>query len=80
MRTHIILTTTSEAAEFVRSLNGDGTTDKYILTTADGKYTVNARSLLGVVYMSAEHCTDTYLVNETRDGVYPYQIDVFRAE
>lgn len=77
-RTHIRILTQKQAAEFVSLLNADGTTDKYILETADLEYCVDARSLLGVLYFIAEHNDDTYLVNRTHDGVYPGGVTMFQ--
>lgn len=77
-RTHIRLITQTDAANFVSILNSDGTTDRFVLETADGKVRVNARSLLGVLYFVSEHNKETYLVNETSDGVIPSGIDQYR--
>lgn len=77
-RTHIRLITQTDAANFVASINRDGTTDHYSLETADGKVRVSARSLLGVLYFVSEHNKETYLVNETNDGVIPSGIDQYR--
>lgn len=77
-RTHIRLITQTDAANFVSILNSDGTTNRFVLETADGKVRVNARSLLGVLYFVSEHNKETYLVNETSDGVIPSGIDQYR--
>ena len=77
-RAHLHLLSASDCEKFVRLLNGDSTTNKYILETADGGYRVSARSFLGVAYFAAEHYDETYLVNMTEDGVYPNGIDDFR--
>lgn len=77
-RAHIRLITTMDCEKFVRLLNGDSSTDKYVLETADGNYRVSARSYLGVVYFATEHGNETYLVNMNNDGMYPNGIDDFR--
>ena len=77
-RAHVRLITTMDCEKFVRLLNGDGSTDKYVLENADSSYRVSARSYLGVVYFATEHGDETYLVNMTHDGVYPNGIDDFR--
>lgn len=77
-RTHICLITQTDAANFVSNLNRDGSTDRYVLETADGRTRVSARSLLGVLYFISEHNKETYLVNETNDGVIPSGIDQYR--
>lgn len=72
--------TNQEAVEFVSLLNSDGTAEKYMLESADGRYRVDARSLLGVLYFTTEHNDDTYLVNETNPNfVFPTSIDKFRV-
>lgn len=78
-RAHIRLNKMSEVNEFVRLLNSDGTTDKYVLENQDGSYRVDARSLLGAMYMSGEHNDDTYLVNLSRDIEFPPFIDQYRV-
>lgn len=79
-RAHIRLTTNTEAAAFVSMLNSDGTTNKYMLESADGTHRVDARSLLGVLYFSVEHNDDTYLVNESdKEAALPTFIDQFRV-
>lgn len=77
-RTHIQLITQTDAANFVSALNSDGTADRYVLETADGRVRVSARSLLGVLYFISEHNKETYLVNETSDSVIPSGIDQYR--
>ena len=79
IRTHIRINSNDEAARLVTILNSDGTTDKYIIENYDGTERVNARSLMGVIYMCGAHNNDTYLVNDTAYGVYPHGIDDFRA-
>lgn len=52
---------------------------KYRVETADGSRAVNAKSYIGMMYMSAEHSKEMYLVNETENGVFPAELDKFRA-
>lgn len=77
-RAHIRLITQSDAADFVSLINKGGSTDRYVLETADGHTRVSARSLLGVLYFVSEHNNETYLVNESNDGVIPNGIDQYR--
>lgn len=77
-RAHIRLITQTDAADFVSLINKDGSIDRYVLETADGHARVSARSMLGVLYFVSEHNTETYLVNETHDGVMPRGIDQYR--
>lgn len=79
VRAHIRLTTSEAANEFVSILNSDATTDKYILEDFNSEHRVSARSLIGVIYMTADHNDDTFLVNMSNDGVFPSGIDKFRV-
>ena len=78
-RAHIRLNTTVEAGAFVAQINTDGTTDKYIIEDFNGTQRANARSLLGVIYALSDFNDEMYLVNMTRDGVYPSFVDAYRA-
>ena len=78
IRTQIRLNSTTEAVKFVSVLNADGTADKYIIEDDTGDVRVNARSLLGVIYMSTEYNEHMYLVNCSNDGQYPMGVDQFR--
>jgi hypothetical protein len=78
-RAHIRLSTTAEASAFVGQMNTDGTADKYIIEDFNGIQRANARSLLGVIYALSDFNDDMYLVNTTRDGVFPSFIDAYRV-
>ena len=78
-RAHIRLNTTAEVSAFVAQINTDGTTDKYIIEDFNGTQRANARSLLGVIYAMSGFNDEMYLVNMTRDGVYPSFVDAYRA-
>ena len=78
-RAHIRLSTTREASEFVAQMNADGTADKYIIEDFEGNQRANARSLLGVIYALSDFNDELYLVNTTRDGVFPFFVDAYRA-
>lgn len=77
-RAHIRLDRVSDANEFVSMLNKDGTTYRYTLEDATRNSKVNARSILGVMYMATEY-NNIYLVNETEDGKFPYGVDAYRV-
>ena len=79
VRAHIRINTSQEAIDFVQGINSDGTTNKYILTDSSGNFRANARSLLGVIYALSDFNDEMYLVNMTRDGVYPSFVDAYRA-
>ncbi len=76
-RTKVRLDRPEDSERFVKLLNSDGTTDKFLLENFDGSFKVDARSVLGVIYASVEWAGETYLVNTTRDGVYPSGIREF---
>lgn len=78
VRTQIRVNNNEEAVKLVSLLNADGTADKYIIEDDSGEIRVNARSLLGVIYMSTEYNEHMYLVNCHHDGQYPVGIDQFR--
>ncbi len=79
-RTKIRIITGADAEKFVRLLNSDGTSTKYMLESEDGTHRVNARSLFGVLYFSADHPDDTYFINVTEpEDMMPNWLDEFRA-
>ena len=77
-RTHIRLMTMKDIKNFVELLNADGTADRYTIENTNGSLRINARSLEGVIYAAIDYNDETYLVNETNDGVYPHGIDEYR--
>lgn len=77
-RAHIRLNTMNEIKSFVELLNTDGTADRYTIENANGSLRINARSIEGVIYAAVDYNDETYLVNETNDGVYPSGIDSYR--
>lgn len=77
-RTHIRLMTMKDIKNFVELLNADGTADRYTIENASGSLRINARSIEGVIYAAVDYNDETYLVNETNDGVYPSGIDDYR--
>lgn len=65
--------------DFVKDINSDGTTERWMLENFDGSLRVNARSLLGVVYAVAEWNNEIYLVNATHEEcVFPNFVDKYR--
>ena len=77
-RAHIRLMTMNDIKNFVSALNSDGTTDRYTIENASGSLRINARSIEGVIYAAVDYNDETYLVNETNDGIYPSGIDDYR--
>lgn len=78
VRAHIRLMTTTEATEFVSGLNTANSEDSFAMIDGDCRYHVDARSLMGAIYMMTEHNDSCYLVNETHEGAFPSCIDKFR--
>jgi hypothetical protein len=78
VRAHIHFNTTADATEFVKTLNSDGTTNKYVIENFNGDSRVNARSLLGVIYAMTEHDDNMFLVNYSDDGYFPLFVDKYR--
>ena len=79
IRIHIRINSNDEAARLVTILNGDGSLNKYMIENYDGTERINARSLMGVIYMCGVHNDDTYLVNDTNNGDFPLEIDDFQV-
>ena len=71
VRARLQIVTQNEAVEFINALC-DG-------KTFASTQRVNARSILGVLYATAEFKDEIYLVNLDNDGVFPAAIDKFRA-
>lgn len=78
IRAHVRLTTQNDVMDFIRALC-DGTSNFYDVENYDGSKCVNARSLLGMLYATAEFPNSLYLVNTTVDGEFPSAIDQFRV-
>lgn len=79
VRAHIRISGPAQAAEFVSQVNSDGSTNKYFVENADGKIRADARSLLGVIYASAEFGDSMYFVNDSTDDALPRFIDKYRV-
>ena len=78
-RAHIRLSSMDEVGAFVKMMmTSTPVESQYRVETADGSRAVNARSYVGMIYMSAEHSNEMYLVNETNNGVFPVELDAFR--
>lgn len=61
---------TQSAREFVRELNKSKDNSLWHIEDKNGEQTINARSLLGMVY-AADSWKQIYLVNDTLNGEYP---------
>lgn len=79
-RAKLNLDTGKSVAEFVRDINSDGSTDRWMVENFDGSLRVSARSLLGMMYASAEWNGEIYLFNSSNeDAEIPNFIDKYRA-
>ena len=76
IRAHIALDTQPVILDFLQMLHNDS--DNYIVESRDGSYKVNARSMLGLLYMATEHPTELFIRNMTHDGSFPPALDNFR--
>ena len=79
VRARLQIVTQNEAVEFINALCDGKTTDHFDLENFASTQRVNTRSILGVLYATAEFKDEIYLVNLDNDGVFPAAIDKFRA-
>ena len=79
IRAHIQLNGPTQVAEFVSKVNAHSTDRQFFIENEDGKIRADARSLLGVIYASADFGDTMYLVNDINDGEFPAFIDTYRA-
>lgn len=76
IRAHIALDTQSTLLDFLKLLGNDG--DRFVIENGDGSHRVNARSMLGLLYMATEHPKDLFILNLDHDGEFPAALDNFR--
>lgn len=76
IRCKILLESKEQINQFILALC-DGTNSWYAVENKEGDRVVNARSMLGMMYATAEF-DETYLVNETNNGHFSSKIDAFR--
>lgn len=76
-RAHIHVVTQADILHLINLLY----TSEDVFTVEDftGTRRVNARSLLGVLYIVSECGDKLYLVNDTNDGVFPTALDEMRV-
>lgn len=79
-RAKLGIDTGRSVADFVRELNSDGSTEKWMVENFDGTLRVDARSLLGMMYASAEWNGEIYLFSASDDNAkIPNFVDKYRA-
>lgn len=76
IRAHIALDTQSSVLELLKILGNEG--DRFVIENADASHRVNARSMLGLLYMVTEHPSELFIMNIDKDGEFPPALDNFR--
>jgi len=78
-RAKIRLDTNQRVVDFVKQMNSDGSTTKWLLENFDSSCRVDARSLLGALYASADFDGEIYLFTNDETAPLPDFINDFRA-
>ena len=76
VRARIYISSQKELLSFVNSFYE--TDDQFTVENRNGTSRVNAGSVIGMMYAMSEFSEEMYIVNRTRDGVFPSFIDKFR--
>ncbi len=74
-RVHIRLKSRTEAIELVQRLSG--LEDSFSIESRSGRRSVNAKSVLGVLYTMFQFGDHMYLVNNTHAGLIPDCVEPF---
>ena len=77
VRAHINVTTQTEILKLISNLST--LDDTFTVENFNGSIRVNARSIMGMLYITAECGDQLYLVNNTHDGVFPALLDELRV-
>lgn len=77
IRAHIRVETQGDVLHLIGVLSSSE--DTFSIEDFTGQNRVNARSILGMLYITSECGDEVYLVNDTHDGVFPAEIDEMRA-
>ena len=79
-RAKLYLDTGKLVSEFVKDINSDGSTERWMVENFDGSLRVSARSLLGMMYASTEWNGELYLFDASNERAkIPSSIDKYRA-
>ena len=78
VRAHIRIKNADEAATFVSRLNKEFPIGSYYIENFDGSSSINARSILGVIYAMAEHNDEMFFVCRENEEV-PFFVDEYRV-
>lgn len=77
VRAQINVTTQTEILKLIANLSN--LDDTFTVENFNGSIRVNARSIMGMLYITAECGDQLYLVNNTHDGVFPALLDELRV-
>lgn len=77
VRAQINVTTQTEILKLISNLSN--LDDTFTVENFNGSIRVNARSIMGMLYITAECGDQLYLVNNTHDGVFPALLDELRV-
>ena len=77
LRAQINVTTQTEILKLISNLSN--LDDTFTVENFNGSIRVNARSIMGMLYITAECGDQLYLVNNTHDGVFPALLDELRV-
>ena len=77
VRAQINVTTQTEILKLISNLSN--LDDTFTVENFNGSIRVNARSIMGMLYITTECGDQLYLVNNTHDGVFPSFLDELRV-
>ena len=77
VRAQINVTTQTELLKLISNLSN--LDDIFTVENFNGSIRVNARSIMGMLYITAECGDQLYLVNNTHNGVFPSLLDELRV-
>ena len=77
VRAQINVTTQTEILKLISNLSN--LDDTFTVENFNGSIRVNARSIMGMLYITAECGDQLYLVNNTHDGGVPALLDELRV-
>ena len=78
IRAKLRLETGQQVKAFVRDVGFDMNPNDWVLENFDGSLRINASSLLGVMYASAEWNGEVYLTNIRKNFAFPVFVDKYR--
>lgn len=76
-RAHIRLNNQAEVMRFIQQLSEFS--DKFSIENINADHRTDAKSVLGVMYMTFDYADQMYLVNDTHDGNIPAFVNQYRV-